>query len=150
MAGQSGEVVIVPRNFVLLDELDKSEKAVGDMTCSYGLVQPDDIWLNHWNGSILGPTSSQVEGRILQLLIFCGKEYPKAAPQVKFISKVNFPGIVSDTGVVDVPLVLRKVGASRQWDSKMRIETILKDIKKALTLPEFRKVQQPPDGAEYS
>mmetsp|Transcript_33163 Transcript_33163/g.104344 ORF Transcript_33163/g.104344 Transcript_33163/m.104344 type:complete len:87 (+) Transcript_33163:93-353(+) len=61
MAGQSGEVVIVPRNFVLLDELDKSEKAVGDMTCSYGLVQPDDIWLNHWNGSILGPTSSQVE-----------------------------------------------------------------------------------------
>jgi len=27
MAGQSGEVVIVPRNFVLLDELDKSEKA---------------------------------------------------------------------------------------------------------------------------
>jgi len=68
---------------------------------------------------------------------------------VKFISKVNFPGIVSDTGVVDVPLVLKKVG-SRQWDGKMRIETILKDIKKALTLTEYRKVQQPPDGAEYS
>ena len=68
---------------------------------------------------------------------------------MKFISKVNFPGIVSDTGVVDVPLVLKKVG-SRQWDSKMRIETILKDIKKALTIPEYRKVQQPPDGAEYS
>ena len=69
---------------------------------------------------------------------------------MKVSSKVSFPGIVSDTGVVDVPKVLSKVGASRQWDSKMRIETILKDIKKALTLPEYRKVLQPQDGAEYS
>jgi hypothetical protein len=49
------EVVIVPRNFRLLDELDKGEKGFGDGSVSYGLAQPDDIWLRVWNGTILGP-----------------------------------------------------------------------------------------------
>ena len=181
MAGQSGEVVIVPRNFVLLDELDKSEKArrkppaarpapraLSGTPATVAGGWGHDVLLraraarrhlavrshprpppacicrerrtslrvhaaapprrNHWNGSILGPTGSQVgssilparprstappsasppsarpslrlslaadappdaapracqvEGRILQLLIFCGKEYPKAAPQAR-------------------------------------------------------------------
>jgi len=51
----AGEVVIVPRNFKLLEELEKSEKGHGDMSISFGLVKSDDTFLTEWNGGILGP-----------------------------------------------------------------------------------------------
>jgi hypothetical protein len=51
----SGEVVIVPRNFKLLEELEKSEKGHGDMAISFGLVDTGDTFLSEWNGGILGP-----------------------------------------------------------------------------------------------
>ena len=50
-----GETVIVPRNFKLLEELEGSEKGHGDMSISYGLVDPGDTFLKEWNGGILGP-----------------------------------------------------------------------------------------------
>jgi ubiquitin-conjugating enzyme E2 variant len=51
----AGEVVIVPRNFKLLEELEKSEKGAGDMALSFGLVDSGDTFLSDWNGGILGP-----------------------------------------------------------------------------------------------
>ncbi len=51
----SGEVVITPRNFKLLEELEHSEKGLGDMSISYGLVDSSDIFMGEWNGGILGP-----------------------------------------------------------------------------------------------
>lgn len=51
----AGETVIVPRNFKLLEELEKSEKGHGDMSVSFGLVDSGDTFLSHWNGGILGP-----------------------------------------------------------------------------------------------
>jgi hypothetical protein len=51
----SGETVVVPRNFKLLEELERSEKGLGDMTISFGLVDSGDTFLTHWNGGILGP-----------------------------------------------------------------------------------------------
>ena len=50
----AGEVVIVPRNFKLLEELEKSEKGHGDMSISFGLVKSDDTFLSDWNAGILG------------------------------------------------------------------------------------------------
>lgn len=41
----SGETVIIPRNFKLLEELEKSEKGHGDMSISFGLVDSADTFL---------------------------------------------------------------------------------------------------------
>ena len=53
----AGETVIVPRNFKLLEELEKSEKGHGDMSISFGLVDSGDTFLTEWNGGILGPAA---------------------------------------------------------------------------------------------
>jgi len=51
----AGETVVIPRNFKLLEELEKSEKGHGDMSISFGLVDSGDTFLSDWNGGILGP-----------------------------------------------------------------------------------------------
>ena len=61
----AGEVVIVPRNFKLLEELEKSEKGHGDMSISFGLQDPGDTFLSDWNGGILGPVG--VSGNLLYI-----------------------------------------------------------------------------------
>lgn len=62
----------VPRNFRLLEELEKGEKGLGagesraivltldlltllSEACSYGLDAGDDLLMTNWNGTILGP-----------------------------------------------------------------------------------------------
>ena len=94
MAQSSGEVIIVPRNFVLLGELEKAEKGNTDMSISYGLVEQDDITLSSWQCTILGLPNTTVVNRIISLLLYCGKEYPDRPPTVQFQTKVNYPFIV--------------------------------------------------------
>ncbi|KAI9782060.1 MAG: E2 ubiquitin-conjugating protein mms2 [Peltula sp. TS41687] len=49
----------VPRNFRLLEELEKGEKGLGADSCSYGLADGDDLMMSNWNGTILGPPHSK-------------------------------------------------------------------------------------------
>ena len=64
-----GEVVIVPRNFKLLEELESAEKGGGDGTVSIGLARPDDLLLNDWNGTIFGPPGTPFQDKIISLQI---------------------------------------------------------------------------------
>ena len=100
MASGSGEKIVVPRNFVLLEELEKAEKGNTDMTVSYGLVNGDDTFLSDWQCTILGPPNSPVENRIISLTLHAGENYPDEMPEVQFQTKVNFPFVVRAASAV--------------------------------------------------
>lgn len=91
---------IVPRNFRLLEELEKGEKGIGDGTCSYGLDDSDDITMSNWNGTVIGPGHSVHQNRIYSLKIHCGPDYPDKPPQLSFLSKINLPCVNQQNGKV--------------------------------------------------
>lgn len=110
---------------------------------SLGLVNHDDILLTEWNGSILGPPGTPFDGRLYELRITCGSDYPIAPPKVRFISRINLAS-VSSLGVVE-----NSLPALANWNRNGTIESVLVALKNSMTLPQNRRLPQPPEGSTF-
>ncbi|KAF9946067.1 E2 ubiquitin-conjugating protein mms2 [Mortierella alpina] len=135
----------IPRNFKLMEELEKGEKGIGDGTCSYGLSDGDDIMMSNWNGTILGPGHTVHENRIYSLKIHCGDSYPDMPPTVSFLSRVNLPCVDQTTGRVDP----HKLQCLSNWKRHYGLETVLTDLRREMASPNNRKLPQPPEGTMF-
>jgi len=143
----AGDTVVVPRNFRLLEELEKGEKALGSLGyLSYGLADlEEDVMMINWNGTIIGPNNSPFEGRIYSLQIKCGESYPDSAPTLRFRTRVALP-CVTDTGAVDA----RALPVMSNWRRQNTIEDCLNAVYMMMQHPSSRRLQQPPETApEY-
>ncbi|PHT76538.1 Ubiquitin-conjugating enzyme E2 variant 1C [Capsicum annuum] len=113
-----GSSFVVPRNFRLLEELERGEKGVGDGTVSYGMDDGDDIYMRSWTGTIIGPHNYVHEGRIYQLKLFYNKGYPEKPPSVQFHSRINITCVNHETGVVEP----KKFGVLANWQREYFVE----------------------------
>ncbi|CAA2981807.1 Hypothetical predicted protein [Olea europaea subsp. europaea] len=107
MGSEGSSRVIVPRNFRLLEELERGEKGIGDGTVSYGMDDADDVYMQSWTGTIIGPPNTAHEGRIYQLKLFCGKEYPEKPPSVKFQTRINMSCVNEESRTKSFPYACR-------------------------------------------
>ncbi|EXF85281.1 SPFH domain/Band 7 family protein [Colletotrichum fioriniae PJ7] len=132
----------VPRNFRLLEELEKGEKGLGAEACSYGLNDAEDLLMSDWNGTILGPPHSVHENRIYSLKMHCGPNYPDEPPTIQFVSQVNLPCVNSRNGVVDP----RQLPCLANWKRDNTMETILIELRRYMAAPANKKIPQPPEA----
>ncbi|CAO1617136.1 unnamed protein product [Parajaminaea phylloscopi] len=134
----------IPRNFRLLEELEKGEKGLGDGSCSYGLDDGTDTLMSNWNATIIGPSHSVHQNRIYSLQIHCGNSYPDAPPTVKFITRINLPSVGADGKVSEKAFpILAK------WKRDFTLETVLVELRRDMASPNNRKLPQPAEGTTY-
>jgi ubiquitin-protein ligase len=136
----TGETVIVPRNFKLLEELERSEKGLGEMAISYGLVDPGDTFMTEWNGGILA-----YDGRFFELRITCTDSYPASPPRVRFVSRINMTCVDQTNGEV----IQSKVSVLKNWNRNSSIEQVLLALRAELYSEVNRRLRQPPDGTTF-
>ncbi|MCJ1286258.1 E2 ubiquitin-conjugating protein mms2 [Xylographa opegraphella] len=115
----------VPRNFRLLEELEKGEKGLGAEACSYGLTDGDDLMMSNWNGTILGPPHISARGRWIKNMLWQTSE--------------------ADTVKVDPT----RLPCLSQWKRDYTMETILIELRRYMALPQHKKLPQPAEGSTF-
>ncbi|GMM50489.1 E2 ubiquitin-conjugating protein [Starmerella bacillaris] len=138
-------MVQTPRNFRLLEELEKGEKGLGSDACSIGLANLDDISMTNWTGTILGPPHSAYENRIYALSIEAGPEYPVKPPVMKFLTRVNLPCVDSEGNVIP-----QELNALAKWKPETTMEAVLLSLRKFMAQPQNRNLSQPSEGEMYA
>eukprot|EP01105_Mastigella_eilhardi_P028140 TRINITY_DN907_c0_g1_i2.p1 TRINITY_DN907_c0_g1~~TRINITY_DN907_c0_g1_i2.p1 ORF type:complete len:139 (-),score=40.82 TRINITY_DN907_c0_g1_i2:107-523(-) len=135
---------------VLVAEFEKGVKGLlGDGSVSYGLEDDDDMTLSAWRASIFGPNGTVHEGRLYTLRMHCDDAYPRKAPSLKFISRINLACVDQRTGVV-LPQCFAPLG---QWSvnapPKQTFEFLLTELRKEMASPANRRLPQPPENATF-
>nr|CAB3267456.1 ubiquitin-conjugating enzyme E2 variant 2-like [Phallusia mammillata] len=133
----------VPRNFVLLEELECGMKGSGDGTISWGLKNENDATFTYWNCTIIGPPDTTFANRIYTLEIYCGESYPDKPPKVKFCTKINHL-FVNSAGKLD-----DKFHALMCWSRNSSIKQLLKDIRTSMRDKKNCTLKQPPENSTY-
>jgi ubiquitin-conjugating enzyme E2 variant len=94
---------------------------------------------------ILGPPGTIFDGRLYELRISCGPEYPVSPPKVRFSSRINMSSVDQTSGVIENDLQ-----TLANWNRNMTMENVLVNIKNAMTLPQNRRLPQPPEGSVFA
>jgi len=85
------------------------------------------------------------DAKIFTLRIFCGPDYPKAPPEVHFVTRVNLGCVNASSGKVE-PRAFPGLG---QWTAASTMESMLKELRREMASPANRKLPQPPEGSTY-
>mmetsp|Transcript_20787 Transcript_20787/g.60242 ORF Transcript_20787/g.60242 Transcript_20787/m.60242 type:complete len:202 (-) Transcript_20787:274-879(-) len=133
----AGSEVVVPRNFRLLDELEKGQKAERASQVSWGLARDDDMSLTEWNGTIFGPIDTIFDNRIYALTLTCGPNYPDVPPEVRFVSPIHMVCVQAD-GQVNPSW-----GPFGNWKRHFTIESVLDHLRREMSSAANRRLPQP-------
>ncbi|EGB11563.1 hypothetical protein AURANDRAFT_16590, partial [Aureococcus anophagefferens] len=74
----------------------------------------------------------------------CGPRYPSVPPEVKFMSKINMSAVDGEGNVVRN---MRKLMPN--WKYANTIADVLGEIRKNMASNANRRLNQPPEGANY-
>ncbi|KAK8131807.1 ubiquitin-conjugating enzyme E2 [Apiospora sp. TS-2023a] len=110
----------IPRNFRLLEELEKGEKGLG--------------------------TGDVFENRIYGLTMHCGENYPDQPPTIQFIHKIILPCVDEADGKVNPT----KLPCLANWKRENTMETILIELRRFMASSQCKKIPQPPEGTTYN
>jgi ubiquitin-conjugating enzyme E2 variant len=130
----------VPRNFKLLDELEKAEKGENDPSISLGLITADDRFMSDWQATIFAAPAF-LEPRLWFLTLHAGQNYPKEPPVVKFTSRIN-ADFVDARGNVNSS----KLNTLREWKPSLGLINVLVEIKSLIS---SAPRSQPADGSTF-
>ncbi|KAF3540866.1 hypothetical protein F2Q69_00020455 [Brassica cretica] len=116
---------------------NKSKMKTANEIFSIGISRTPS--LAAFNCMELIPVLTAYEGKIFQLKLFCGKDYPQSPPTVRFLTRINMSCVNPDNGVVEpshFPML-------SNWRREYTMEDLLMQLKKEMMSTHNRKLSQP-------